>query len=289
MNRGTYIVIKMNEQTERKKEINKMTNNPFQKTANASKRFTGKVKLFFSVHKWMILVFFLVLFRAPLMKAVQNHIIQIKKQSRHHCETGRSITNQSNNQSSKMIASLSGVYLTEDDSDDDGCGDDEGCDTEEDNEYYGTESSSEGCSDDDGCYEETDNSDYNQSGESADGCSCDGEAVVGSSGGYPQSFYNSELIIQLNLSQSNRIDIKITDMNDYPKSVIQSEILLTAGNYTYRWNGRDQYTTITTGTYRAVLSLNGPLISYASRAFTYNLEHGFQINGTENNFIVFSY
>lgn len=269
-------------------------------------------RVFMSSHKWMFMVFFLVLFRAPLMKVAQKHLAPHDEKSHTECIINKK-SFKSPVRSSGMIASLNGAFRLKSDSDDDGCGDDEGCETEDDNEYYGNESSADGCSDDegceseddsgysgsessddgcsddDGCYEESDESNYYGDTESSDGCSCGGEAVVGDPGVNPPPFYNSELVLQVNLSASNRISLKITDLNDYPKAVIQSDVILTAGSHTYRWNGRDQNALIPWGSYRAVLYLGGPVITYDSRIFSFNSSHGFQVNGTQSYTIVYTY
>lgn len=277
-----------------------------------SRNVKTSFRVFISSHKWMILVFFLVLFRAPLMKVAQKQLAPHDGQRHTGCIIKKK-SFKSPVRSSGMIASLDGSFRMKSDSDDDGCGDDEGCETEDDNEYYsdessgdgcsddegcetegdsdysGNESSDDGCSDDDGCYEESDDSYYYGDTESSDGCSCGGEAVVGDPGVNSPPFYNSELVLQVNLSSSNRISLKITDLNDYPKSVIQSEVMLQAGNYTYRWNGREQNTLIAYGSYRAVLHLGGPVITYDARVFSFNSAHGFQVNGTQSNTIVYTY
>ncbi len=249
----------------------------------------NKIRMIFSSHKWMLLAFFMVLFRAPLMKAVQKQLIPLCGRMYNERVCGKT-TSGSAGRTSPMIASVQGSFRPEDDSGDDGCGDDEGCETEDDNEYYGTESSGDGCSDDDGCYEdESDDTYYYSQSDESDGCYCDGGAAVSSNGGAPLTFYNAELVIKVNLSQLNKISIKITDMYDYPKSVIQTEVILNSGNYIYRWDGRENNIMIPYGAYRAVLCMNGPVLSYTSKSFSYNYEHGFEVNGTQSNVIVFSY
>ncbi len=269
--------------------------NLHQHKARQTKSLLRSIQNFFADHKWTLLIFFLIAFRAPLMRTVQNNIYPDKKNGR-AMKVRLNPSRINNTDQMKMLVSLNGLNTLDDDSDDDddGCDDGGGGCGSDDGEYYGDDSGSDsgtdGCSDDDGCYEEDDDEYYYGDDSYDDGCSCESSTVVGGgSGGGEPSFFNSELVIRLNLSATNHVSITMVDLNDYPVSVILQNANVQQGRHTFIWSERAYNKVLTTGTYRIRVRLDGPVIAIESKMFTYNLNHGFQVNGSQSNELIFSF
>lgn len=269
--------------------------NLHQNRARQTRCLLRSIQRFFGDHKWTLLIFFLIAFRAPLMRTLQDQFYPekkngcIKKIRLNPARVDKANT-------SKMLASITALNVLDDDSDDDddGCGGDGGGCGSDDGEYYGGDSGSDsgtdGCSDEDGCYEDDDDEYYYGDDSYDDGCSCDGGTVVGGgSGGGEPSFFNSELVIRLNLSAANRVSMSMVDLNDYPVSVILQHVNVQQGSHTFIWTERAYNKVLSPGTYRIRVRLDGPVIAIESKMFTYNLNHGFQVNGSQSNELIFSF
>lgn len=259
-------------------------------------------------NKYTLLMFFLILFRPHIMKAIRHSVLPYENKSSVHKKFERAQTKKRGH--SMKIRKASFVFLSVDE--DDGCSDDEGCDSEEDSEYYdGGSASDDGCSDDEGCETEADGgysgddtsddgcSDDDDGCESSssyeyndyeddscdDGCSCGGETVTG--GG--NSFFNPNLRVQFTLSQASGVQVTVKDNYDLTLATLVNSSWLSANFHSYLWDGSyggNHF--ITHGSYTAVLRLSrGHYVYNVSGAFTYNNIHGFQVNGSSGYVIDF--
>ncbi len=227
------------------------------------------------------LIFFFMLFRPQIMFWVRHELI--RPLFGHGCETGSC-----KKVSGPATVMEAGLVLSDDD--DEGCGDDGGScseDNESDEDTGEDYSDDEGCNDDGSCGSE-DDSYYTEEEETYedDGCSCSGETVVTSTD-TENSYYNGTLQIKLTIrSSTNYYRLYISDPSGRTAVTIFSRTALGHGTYYFSWDGVYDTDEVTAGGYYKVI-LETEYAPYVRRErnFYYSSKHGFQVDGTSSNVV----